>query len=86
MFWECGAFSACEAMPNGFDPKGLGSSYWAMKRPKDITSPARFWEDVVRLYSLASLIEASDKLVAIAGVAKFVRGLSNDDYLAGLCR
>lgn len=44
------------------------------------------WNDVLRLYAKCSLTKASDKFVAISGVAKDFASSIGDEYVAGLWR
>lgn len=44
------------------------------------------WRRIVRVYTRAALTEERDKLVAISALAREMRVVTNDDYLAGLWR
>ncbi|KAH8649459.1 heterokaryon incompatibility protein-domain-containing protein [Tricladium varicosporioides] len=44
------------------------------------------WNELVEAYSMLELTKVSDKLVAISGVAKYMRRQLDDTYLAGLWR
>ena len=43
-----------------------------------------FWVDVFQSYGRRSITKASDRLIAIAGLAQSLQPLLNDEYLAGL--
>jgi hypothetical protein len=49
-------------------------------------SPAmrNLWRDIVRIYTRCELTYASDRLVALSGVAKIMCEVLNDEYCAGL--
>jgi len=83
LFWECGKHRACETFPEsssfhswGMSRKGLGESLEAEQE----------WQDIVRYYSGTHLTVATDKRVAISGVAKSVQRITDDQYVAGLWR
>ncbi|KAK0647146.1 heterokaryon incompatibility protein-domain-containing protein [Cercophora newfieldiana] len=42
------------------------------------------WEDIVRVYTRAELTFPSDKLVALGGLARHMKALLDDTYIAGL--
>src|SRR5437016_1808654 len=44
------------------------------------------WNELVEAYSMMDLTNVGDKLIAISGVAKHMRQIFNDQYLAGLWR
>jgi hypothetical protein len=43
-----------------------------------------FWNKIVQNYGKCSFTKPEDRLIAIAGVAKSIQPLLNDEYLAGL--
>jgi len=81
MFWECNNLAACESIPDGSE---------CVSVKKTLSSfPGNVWQFIVEQYCKASLSHTSDKLVAIAGIAKFLQVLDPrqyDDYFAGLWR
>ena len=44
------------------------------------------WTDTVERYSSMALTEASDRLVAIGGLAKVIQEQTGDGYIAGIWR
>lgn len=101
IFWECRELHCCELVPDSFKtslrPKDLyflhqrnlqGSRNSLFDDPltKGVTSDPYFWQIAICKYSTTSLTKESDKLPAIAGLAKLVKFHSGDQYLAGLWR
>jgi hypothetical protein len=93
LYWECKEFSASETCPEGL-PKAMRGAH--MKQNWDLLH-ARLAEDgsvglyiawryCVGEYSKCKLTNASDKLVALSGIAKIIheRLGGQDTYLAGL--
>ena len=87
LFWECHELNACEMFPGGLEKvvpditigfKNLHSMSTSEKRL------APQWERVTRAYSKAALTKASDKIIALAGIATEMESVLNDNYLAGL--
>ena len=94
LLWECRIQHRCEVFPNGIP------IHWSDKAMDALleTSPAddpiksgRFpmdtfslWNDLVQKYSRCDLTYPSDKLLAMAGVAKLFQGAINEKYVAGL--
>ncbi|CAH0056199.1 unnamed protein product [Clonostachys solani] len=97
--WECHTMEACEMYPDGLpgvlenlssrvkliDPDAYRQwlSTW---RKYDPTRHVAYdvWARIVRLYSGTQLTKEADRLVAISGLAKRMRSILNDEYLAGL--
>ncbi|KAH6702043.1 heterokaryon incompatibility protein-domain-containing protein [Leptodontidium sp. MPI-SDFR-AT-0119] len=76
LLWECRERLACETLPeisiiNKYD-----------EGPKIISR----WNGIIREYSTGKLTYATDKLVAISGVARQFAGAYNLEYLAGVWR
>jgi Heterokaryon incompatibility protein (HET) len=97
MFWECPEHLASETDPHGDFEKHTESSLtrgWIMPPPgynvsinKQSNECLKKWNTAVELYSAGNLTYESDKLVAIAGVARHIHSLWPDPtikYLAGL--
>jgi hypothetical protein len=79
MFWECNAMAACESIPDGKNCFPVKKTLYSVK--------TSVWHFIVEYYCKASLTHTSDKLVAIAGIAKFLHALDvtkYDEYYAGL--
>jgi hypothetical protein len=44
------------------------------------------WENIVREYSRTQLTNITDRLIALSGLAKRMKAMVNDDYVAGMWR
>ncbi|KAK8123182.1 hypothetical protein PG984_011852 [Apiospora sp. TS-2023a] len=96
LFWECCTKDAAEIYPDGMPTKG----YPSVDRIKNLapncivgakTSPDKIasyeaWASIVKRYTACSLTFSSDKLVALSGIAKAVRSILDDEYIAGMWR
>ena len=80
LFWECRSRDACETLPNGL-PEDL---MLLNRRPR----PPFYddWQEIVESYSRCKLTFATDKLVALAGLACVASRASDDEYVAGMWR
>lgn len=58
----------------------------AREKPESVATVVQFWCRQVELYSALAITNRTDKLMAISGLAKAVRSVTNADYLAGLWR
>lgn len=93
LLWECRELQAAESFPNGI-PKAIGLDTMAKyKRYVEHetaasnnadTKPINIWMDIAHLYSATKLTFASDKLVALSGIAKKFKQVMGDDYIAGM--
>jgi hypothetical protein len=92
LFWECQTMQACESFPSGMpgmwcDPRWRcgypPSSHPLTFKTWEMKSTAG-WDEIMRSYARCKLTRASDRLVAIAGIAKAVQSLGWGNYLAGL--
>lgn len=95
LFWECRKGLASE-----MHPKGVPSVAWVTERDSTLVNARSSfqaavenktwlrndWKSIVITYSRANLTVASDKLVALSGIATEVQRITSDDYLAGLWR
>jgi hypothetical protein len=102
LFWECREHQACERFPKGDSrlvEAGVDSIAYLKSRfheyddatSLDIvhTGTARRYEDCMDLimaYSLTSLTNPLDRLVALSGIAKFMSRLIRDTCVAGMWR
>ena len=77
--WECRTKYACGAFPEGV-PKSFSLETFAISK----TQLSIDWHAIVWLYSGCLLTHESDKLVALAGVARKVYEKSRDEYFSGL--
>ena len=92
MFWECASTFACESYPVGIPnefPFRSRVSAQPIRKLKiksgsmDRSARDLHWESIVANYSRCDLTRATDKLIAISGVAKLIEREFNDEYLAG---
>lgn len=97
ILWECHALEASETFPGGFPWqirdeftgfKNLGPNPVDVAEPKQgDTAPLYYpWTAAVSQYSRCALTQGSDKLIAIAGIAKEFGKSIDDEYVAGLWR
>ncbi|KAL8837534.1 MAG: hypothetical protein Q9170_002493 [Blastenia crenularia] len=98
--WECQEVDACETYPGdlpiaqqsaqtrhkGLDPDTDGKELQLMfdNRSSPNLHAYHVWNKIVTAYTAGELTVASDKLVAISGLAKNLHTLLHDEYLAGL--
>ncbi|KAF2417707.1 hypothetical protein EJ08DRAFT_69769 [Tothia fuscella] len=92
LFWECRMLQACETYPDGEpgDPEymeldgnilPISLKNWHEMCQEDMAS---FWVQLVGTYLRCSITVPSDRLIAVAGIAKSPQPLFDDEYLAGL--
>lgn len=82
---------ACETYPDGM-PKGnlMDTEERGYQHPISLKNwpenfeGTDFWANVVQIYGKCSVTKPEDRLIAIAGVAKSIKPLLDDEYLAGL--
>lgn len=102
LFWECCMESATEIYPTGLPPflkasvqhedgelKNLdpGAQRTIQSRPVDPRRGAyQIWARIVQKYSECGLTNSSDKLVALSGLAKRIKSIVDDEYVAGMWR
>lgn len=80
LFWECETKDAYEGFPDGIpEDVKLG-----IARPRQ--NFQENWVKILHLYSRSQLTYKSDKLVALAGIARKAQLDSGDEYFAGLWR
>ena len=94
-FWECFELQASEGYPHGLPLRYHIENQRELVRSKPASqpSPERFleiWDSVIQLYTNGKLSVASDKLIAVSGLAQQMYQLlpeSTDNvYLAGMWR
>jgi hypothetical protein len=96
MFWECAEKAAAEICPSGLPDSIHGTS---LKRETVLLAPNHGrvtnihtlegyseWKRIVQQYSDTQLTNVTDKLVALSGLAKRMKVILNDDYVAGIWR
>jgi hypothetical protein len=79
IIWECSTKYACRAFPEGI-PKTFSQHPSSISRMQ----PSITWYEIISIYSRCSLTHESDKLVALAGVARKFCEESGDEYFSGL--
>ncbi|KIW16283.1 hypothetical protein PV08_06334 [Exophiala spinifera] len=96
LFWECCELTASETFPHGLPsrllirsaPSVLLNAIYSGKKAIDEASLSEDdfidWWTIVSAYSLGRLTFATDKLVAISGMARSFQSFSRSRYLAGL--
>ena len=89
LVWYCRTSSACQCSAQDND-EAFYSINTKLPRinelQKFLNGPklVKMWYDIVDVYSTTCLTYPSDKLVAIDGIASYMQGLRNCEYLAGL--
>ena len=93
IFWECRQGFSCETYPDGI-PRTTGNPVTMFKNhmsrlpfsqhSKDPAYPT--WSHVIFTYTKSQISYPSDKLVAVSAVAKVMRSILADDYVAGMWR
>jgi hypothetical protein len=100
VFWKCHEKDAAEVYPGGvptdlFPPqerfKNLaqvpsGENYASDRQASGDLWDYQAWARIVRAYTACALTFPSDKLVAISAVAKLMRPVVRDEYVAGMWR
>ncbi|KAK1634598.1 heterokaryon incompatibility protein [Colletotrichum phormii] len=102
LFWECREQAAAECYPermpeileNGVPMKFkrlskvvYGPDAMSQERePDDPTFYYRIWDRIARAYGSTSLTVASDKLLALSGIAQHFETLIDDTYVVGMWR
>ncbi|RFU28712.1 hypothetical protein B7463_g7603, partial [Scytalidium lignicola] len=81
LFWECRHCDASKSFPEGSPEFEYKHVFHRDRKPI-----SEIWHTIVRLYTGAKLTFASDKLVAILGIAQKAFEENGDQYLAGLWR
>lgn len=98
--WECLSITTSEELPatmdndcgHRFRPKGVTARLFhhsARSSDKWFEKLHEIWQEWTRTYSRGRLTVASDKCIAISGLARafcHILGLSSSDYLCGLWR
>ncbi|KJK74132.1 hypothetical protein H634G_10503 [Metarhizium anisopliae BRIP 53293] len=95
LFWECRQLQASESFPKGLGPDAdfahedidedseLCSKAWAT----EVTKPgAQYapWRKVIEQFMVCNITKATDKLIAVSGIAQEMQSLLGDTYVAGL--
>lgn len=96
ILWECQQKEDAEIYPEGllidlsrFPSRFKGFGYnqigWKPRDHGDL-SKYQYWCNIVNAYTRAKLTFSGDKLIALSAVAKTVRELLQDSYVAGMWR
>lgn len=86
VYWECRELAACEVHPKTCRYQ-IGKGLPTTKQKLEALSKKNSyiaWDNIVEVYSGASLTRGTDRLVAISGLAKRLHGTLQDKYCAGL--
>lgn len=100
ILWECCEMYAAETYPRGIPPhiktgqdislKTLGFHPSQLENGSldtlDETEALILWRRIIEIYSASLLTRPGDKLIALSGLARRQKALTNDDYVAGLWR
>ena len=93
LFWECRRLSVCETYPSALPRESV-----TLGQDVDQDFPSNmkkwrggleeqgvdFWDTAVQAYSRCSLTRPEDRLVAMAGIARQMQPVIQDEYLAGI--
>ena len=96
LIWECKELYASETYPEGIKTQSGGSPSTTLLNgdPSELgLGDEEFdnyyhetWGELVTRYSICELTVPTDKVVALAGVAKRMREILQDDYVVGMWR
>ncbi|EPE27907.1 hypothetical protein GLAREA_04698 [Glarea lozoyensis ATCC 20868] len=90
LLWDCRSCHRCEVFPKGIPTHVSERSMDKVSQVKASGNKTvsldrlEIWNYMIGKYSNYDLTYPSDKLLAIAGIAKRFRGNTNDRYLAGI--
>lgn len=91
VYFECAEELSCETMDSSEAPSGFRfdlacRDLWSLASLESMSfeDAQIFWHEILKFYSFTDITIASDKLVAISGIAKFCLPVFKSDYLAGL--
>ncbi|KAI1089733.1 heterokaryon incompatibility protein-domain-containing protein [Rostrohypoxylon terebratum] len=91
VFFECAEELSCETMNSSEAPAGIRfdmfcRGLWSLASLENMPfeDAQIFWYEILKFYSSTNITIASDKLVAISGIARFCQPVLKSDYLAGL--
>ncbi|KAF4807360.1 hypothetical protein CGCSCA5_v013440 [Colletotrichum siamense] len=98
LYWECRDHTAAECYPDGL-PETLRDTALVKFKRLTPTGPSsntdqekaidpfgyhRMWQSIVWSYSETQLTKASDKLIALSGIAKYFQTKMKDTYVVGM--
>lgn len=92
VLWECVSEHRCEGFPQGIpahrSDKSMGPLLEALSERSEQQGKLtiwvfNLWNHLVEQYSRCDLTRYSDKLVAMAGIARLFQEMTGDEYIAG---
>jgi hypothetical protein len=85
-FWECRELIVCPARARSYksSPRRFNKIWPTLCSVSSTLDALELWEHSVFRYTRYSSTKASDKLIAISGVARAMQCALNEEYLAGL--
>ncbi|KAE9582726.1 hypothetical protein CGMCC3_g1346 [Colletotrichum fructicola] len=99
LYWECRHHTAAECYPDGLPEALRNTAFVKFKRNPtvpshntdqevavDLFAYHRIWQSIVWSYSETQLTKASDKLIALSGIAKYFQAKMKDMYVVGMWR
>lgn len=96
VIWDCAELTACESLPHGttaWSGYGARPMTFGCKQGSSLLSPSQTvdegigqWGTIVNTYSACGLTMLGDKLIAISGVANYLRDELKMEYCVGLWR
>ncbi|RBR23746.1 uncharacterized protein FIESC28_03451 [Fusarium coffeatum] len=90
LIWECRTLHRCEVFPGGVpgyqSPKQMSMEMVPSTRTENQMpdDKAGLWVDLINQYTKCNLTFPSDRLNAMAGIAKLFEEVTGDQYVAGL--
>ncbi|KAF4459406.1 family Taurine catabolism dioxygenase [Fusarium albosuccineum] len=90
LVWECRSCNMCQCSPilGGFSDQIAGFPINSKLQPAtaDLQTSALVskWQEVVEIYTQLNMTHASDKLMAIDGIAQYMAPIRKSQHLAGL--
>lgn len=90
LLWHCREGKACQCSTGPNDGMATAQDYVKFPKPDGLgnlplaLNLVETWHEIVGRYSMTKLTYPSDKLMAIDGLAQFLRPFKNSEYLAGL--
>lgn len=88
VWWECSDMIANETMPSGLENWNLESngSTGHLRSLEGVEKEEihKFWRRFIRFYANTKLTLDKDRLPAVAGIARILRDMLNEKYIAGI--
>ena len=93
VLWECFSEHKCEGFPQGIPAHWSDKSVEPLLNTLSETEPNKtkntsifvfnLWNDLIKQFSQCELTNPSDKMFAMAGLAKLFQDVTGDEYVAG---